>query len=198
MKTLFIVDIQSKFRNSFNEEYLDETISYLNKKGKDFDKIVCIMEKNVSEGDYVPKEVFEKLTYYPVFKLYEASYTREKLLNSTHFNINKGEITSNVEIPMGSFIFKENGGYIIGNRTNTSISMDFVCNGLYQLLNSLRDDDITIVGGGLYNCVKKTQDFLNFMGIDSVIDKEYCYTLEEDDSCSLDRFDYYVEKRNDT
>lgn len=198
MKTLFIVDIQSKFRNSFDEDYLDETISYLNRNGKDYDKIVCIMEKNVSEGDYIPKEIFDKLSYYPVFKLYEASYTRNKLLNSSHFNIDKGSITANVEIPMGSFLFKEEGGYVIGNRTEKSVELDFICNGLYQLLNSLRGDDITIVGGGLYNCVEKTKKFLTFMDIDSKIDKEYCYTIEEDDSCSLDRFDCYVKKRNET
>ena len=119
MKTLFIVDIQSKFRNSFDDSYVDDIISYLNKNGKDYDKIVCIMEEHISQGDDIPKEIFEKLSYYPVFKLYEASYTRGKLLNSSHFNIDKGAIKANVEIPMGSFLFKEqDGGCAAGNRSS--------------------------------------------------------------------------------
>lgn len=199
MKTLLIVDIQSKFRNSFDEDYLNETIDYLNKTKHKYEKIVCIMEKNIIEGDYIPSEIYKKLNYYPIFKCYNASYTRDKLKNSKNFTINKGDITCNVDIPYGSFLFKEQDGFIIGNRTNNSIEMDYMNKGLYYLLNSLRDDDITLIGGGLYNCVRKTQKFLKFLDIDSSIDINMCYTIEEDEDeniCPLNRFDYFVEKKN--
>lgn len=197
MKTLLIVDIQSKFRNSFDENYLDETINYLKKNAKKYDKIVSIMEKNVSEGDYIPSEIHQKLNYYPIFKCYDASYTKKKLESSTNFTINKGEISANIEIPMGSFLLREQEGYIIGNRSENSIEMDYMNKGLYNLLNSLRYDEITIIGGGLYNCVRKTQKFLEFLDINSTIDSENCYTIEEEeDVCPLNRFDFYVEKRN--
>lgn len=196
MKTLLIVDIQSKYRNSFSEDYLDSTLKYLDTNERKYDKIVLIMEKFVSNGDYIPSEIYKKLNYYPIFKCYNASYTKKKLENSKNFTINKGEIKSNIEIPMGSFLLQEQDGYIIGNRTNNSIEMDYMNKGLYLLLNSLRNDDITIIGGGLHNCVKKTQNFLSFLDIKSTIDSENCYTIEEEDPCSLNRFDYYVEKKN--
>ena len=154
------------------------------------------MEKFISNGDSIPSEIYRKLNYYPIFKCYNASYTKEKLANSSNFSINKGEIQCRIEIPTGSFLLQEKDGYIIGNRTNNSIELDYMNKGLYLLLNSLRNDDITIIGGGLYNCVQKTQKFLKFLDIESSIDKEFCYTIEESDPCPLNRFDYYVEKKN--
>ena len=103
MNTLFIVDIQSKFRQSFDEDYLNDVISYLKNKSKEYDKIILIMEENIANGDTIPSEIKEKISYYPVFKDYSASYTMNNLKESKNFSLDKGYLEANIEIPEGVF-----------------------------------------------------------------------------------------------
>ena len=52
LKTLFIVDIQNKYKNSFNEDYLNKVIDFIKKEGTNYEKIILIMEENIENGDY--------------------------------------------------------------------------------------------------------------------------------------------------
>ena len=132
-----------------------------------------------NNGDNIPKEISDKLNFYPVFKSYDASYTISKIQNSKNFKVDNGAIIPQINIPQGDFVIREGKGYIVGERKGNSISMDYMNNELYMLINSLRGDNITLIGGGLYNCVAKTKKFMEFLDVKANIDKKLCYVIDD-------------------
>jgi len=194
LRTLFIVDIQQKYKDSFSENYLNDVKDFIYKDYKNFDKIVCIMENNKILGDYIPEEINEKLTIYPIFKCYDAEYTYNVMRKSKNFEIDEeGCLVPLIEIPEGDFCIREGKGFFVGKRDDTNVSIDYMGKDLYLLMNLLRYDDIYLIGGGLNNCVEKTKNYLHFLGIDSQIIKKLCYTIDKkSESCPNNHFNVFI------
>lgn len=196
MKTLFIIDIQKKYNKNFDDSYLSKITNYLNKNYYYFDKIVCIMENNKILGDFLNEEVLKKLTVRPVFKCYDAEYSFSKLKKSNKFKVSEKGLQPLFEIPNGDFYLRDNTGYIIGSRDENNVKIDYLNLDLYYLMNLIRNTDIFLIGGGLNNCVKKTQDYLKCLGIKSTILKDLCYTIYPvQNPCNTKKFNVFIENK---
>ena len=69
---------------------------------------------------------------------------------------------------------------------------------LYMLLNLFRSyDEVEIIGGGINHCVKKTQEYFSFIGINNTkINKDMCYEISyRRKHCPDDVFDSYIENK---
>ena len=158
------------------------------------------MEENKQlKGDFLPKTISDKITSYPVFKCYDASHTYEKIKRSQNFTIFEGHILPLVRIADGEFTLNEgNEGYIIGTKDGTAFNLDYINKDLYMLLKSLDGDEISIIGGGIDNCVRRTKNFLKFMDIKSKVLRDFCYTIDKKIAPADERnFDDFKERKNE-
>lgn len=196
-KVLFIVDIQQKYRNNFRKEYLNKVKQYLNTNGSNYKHIVMIMEENTDNGDFISKDIHQELTIRPVFKCYDAEYSYNKLKESKNFSLQDGKLIPKITFPDGNFCIQEGAGFLVGTQEDGKIYIDYMNRDLYLLLNLFREYEIEIIGGGLNHCVKKTQEYFNFIGIKTTtIKKDLCYKIStQTNPCEDKYFDLFIENK---
>lgn len=195
-KALFIVDIQQKYDKNFTKEYLEKVEEYIGTSSSNYEKIVMVMENNEDNGDFIPKEIHMELSIRPVFKCYDSDYSLEKLNRSTLFQKKGKSLVPRFNIPDGDFCFMDREGYFVGKKEDGKLFIDFMSKDLYMLLNLFRDfDEVEIIGGGINHCVKKTQEYFRFIGINNTrINKDMCYAISYQKApCPDFLFDSYIE-----
>ena len=190
--TLIIVDVQRSFRKFFTEMYLNELKKYC----KNFQNVCQIFDNHVDgknvDKDYLydenpdipvhkdlyhfpnQKELIEKRYNYDV----DADFYKKILDKEVYDEISKKEDEKSLK--KGDIFNTKEGTFIvyIGNNHN----WHHLSKKLYNLLLSLKDREVTIVGGADSECLEDIYIAATSLGVKIKRDWKYIYTAS---SCPI-------------
>lgn len=183
-KVLMIIDIQRNYKPHFAEEYIDSIGSFLKKNHTKYEDIIGIIdlnhyskesEHNTFFGDYVPKSIDKYINTY-LFKEYELflSYDAMDSQNVDYRVLDSIEYSKEFEFKFGS-VFKIYDKHALAK---DSFSVYYLTPEVVRKLKILKGKKISIIGGGLSNCVKVTCEILEILNLDYEILTEYCYEID--------------------
>lgn len=182
-KILMIIDIQGSYKAHFNEEYIDSIESFLKESHTEYEDIIGMIDLNhYSEeseystffGDYVPKSIDKYINTY-LFKEYELFLTYDAMesQNVDYTALDGVEYSKEFEFKFGS-VFKIYDKHALAKDT---FSVYYLTPEVVKKLKSLKGKKISIIGGGLNNCVKVTCEILEVLNLNYEILTEYCYQI---------------------
>jgi len=189
---LIIVDVQKSFKKFFSEMYLNE----LNKYCKHFNTVYQIFDNHVDgkivDKDYLydedpeipvhgdlyhfpnQKELIEKRYNYDV----DADFYKKILDKDVYEEISKKEEERSLK---KGDIFPTKEGTVITFINNNHVWFH-VPKKLYELLESLRGRNVTIVGGADSECLEDVVTTAESIGVKIKRDYKYIYTAQ---SCPI-------------
>jgi hypothetical protein len=191
-ETLVIVDVQKSFRRFFSEMYLNELKKYC----KNFKYVYQIFDNHVDgknvDKDYLYDEtpvipIHKDLYHFPnqkdlIEKRYnykvDADFYKKVLDKEVYQEISKKE--ENKSLKKGDIFPTKEGTYIvyIGNNHQW-----YHCpKKLYDLLISLKDKEVNIVGGADSECLEDIVTTAETLGVKIKRDYKYIYTAN---SCPI-------------
>lgn len=184
-KVLIVVDIQGMYNSHFNEEYINNIEGFLKKHHSRYEDIIGLIDLNhysdESEynsflGDYVPKSIYKYVNTY-LFKEYELflPYDVMESQNIDYTILDSIEYSKEFEYWFGS-IFKIYDKHALAK---DSFSVSYLTPEVVEKLKNLKGKKISLIGGGLNNCIKVTSDILEALNLDCEILTEYCYKIED-------------------
>jgi hypothetical protein len=189
---LIVVDVQRSFRKFFSEMYLNELKKYC----KNFQNVYQIFDNHVDgknvDKDYLYDEtpdipVHKDLYHFPnqkdlIEKRYnydvDADFYKKILDKEVYDEISKKE--EDKSLKKGD-IFNTKEGTIITYINNNHVWFH-VPKKLYDLLNSLKGREVTIVGGADGECLEDVVTTAESIGVKIKRDYKYIYTAS---SCPI-------------
>ncbi len=184
--TLIVVDVQKSFKKFFSEMYLNELKKYCN----NFQNVYQIWDNHVDgkniDKDYLYDEnpdipVHDDLYYFPnqrdlIEKRYnynvDADFYKKILDKEVYQEISDKE--DRKELQKGD-IFPTKEGTIITYINNNHVWFHCPIK-LYELLKSLKDKEVTIVGGADSECLEDIVTTAEKLGVKIKRDYKYIYT----------------------
>lgn len=161
MKVLVIVDVQKEFSKFIQHDLVKELEKYCQK----FDKVYQIWDahKNKVGTTYkFPKQV----------------KSVKKLFGINHFNDIVKKYTKEIEesTEEGTILKLSDGGYVI--RVDNNHDWFYVNPEITDLINEIKDDDVTLVGGADEECLKDIEVTFKSFGINVEINYKYVYSAK--------------------
>jgi len=191
-ETLIIVDVQKSFRKYFSEMYLNE----LNKYCNNFKNVYQLWDNHIDgknvDKDYLYEDepeipVHDDLYHFPnQTDLIEKRYNYDvdadfykKILNKEVYD-KISDMEESKSLKKGD-IFNTKEGTIITYIGNKHVW--FQCpKKLYELLKSLKEKEVTIVGGADSECLEDVVTTAESLGVKIKRDYKYIYTAN---SCPI-------------
>lgn len=168
MKILLIIDIQKKYQNNFNKQYLNKVQKFIEKTKDEFDEIVYMVDftdKNFLH-DYVPAFILEN-TDCMLQKSYTKEYEFFYIVANTEAISGTSTSQSIIKVPDGAIICQKNSCIYFIDKTFLSFIERW----------KKENAEIYLIGGGLHHCVKKTKKILKEFKIKTHVMEEYCYII---------------------
>ncbi len=185
-KTLIIVDVQKSFKKFFSEMYINELKKYC----KNFTNVYQLWDNHI-DGKNVDKDylyddrpdvpVHSDLYHFPnqkslIEKRYnydvDADFYKKILDKKTHTEISKKEDSKTLK---KGDIFKTKEGTIITYIGNHHVWFHCPIK-LYEVLNNLKEKEVTIVGGADSECLEDIITTAESLGVLIKRDYKYIYT----------------------
>ncbi len=190
--TLIIVDVQKSFKKFFSEMYLNELKKYC----KNFKNVYQLWDNHVNgkkvDKDYLYDEtpevpIHDDLYYFPnqtdlIEKRYnykvDADFYKKILDKQVYDEISRKE--DNSELQKGDIFPTKEGTYIVYVGNNHK--WHHLSKKLYDLLLSLKNKRVTIVGGADGECLEDIYIAAERLGVKIKRDYKFIYTAN---SCPL-------------
>ena len=191
-ETLIIVDVQKSFRKYFSEMYLNE----LNKYCEKFNIVYQVFDNHVDgksvDKDYLYEDepeipIHDDLYHFPnqtdlIEKRYnydvDANFYKKILDKEVYDKISDMEESKSLK---KGDIFNTKEGTIITYIGNKHVWFHSPIK-LYELLKSLKDKEVTIVGGADSECLEDVVTTAESLGVKIKRDYKYIYTAN---SCPI-------------
>jgi len=191
-ETLIIIDVQKSFKKFFSEMYLNE----LNKYCNNFKNVYQIWDNHINgknvDKDYLYEDepevpIHDDLYHFPnQTDLIEKRYNYDvdadfykKILDKDIYN-KISDMEESKSLKKGD-IFNTKEGTIITFINNNHVWFH-VPKKLYELLKSLKDKEVTIVGGADSECLEDVVTTAESLGVKIKRDYKYIYTAS---SCPI-------------
>ena len=191
-ETLIIVDVQKSFRRFFSEMYLNELKKYC----KNFQKVYQIFDNHV-DGKQVDKDyLYDETPVIPIHKdLYHFPNQKELIEKRYNYKVDADfykkildkEVYKEIsdkedrkELKKGDIFPTKEGTYIVYVGNNHK--WHHLSKKLYDLLLSLKNKTVTIVGGADGECLEDIVTSAETLGVKIKRDYKYIYTAN---SCPI-------------
>ena len=191
-ETLIIVDVQKSFRKYFSEMYLNELKKYCN----NFQNVYQLWDNHVN-GKNVDKDyLYNKTPEIPIHKdLYHFPNQKELIEKRYNYKVDADfykkildkEVYQEIsdkedrkELKKGDIFPTKEGTYIVYVGNNHK--WHHLSKKLYDLLTTLKDREVTIVGGADGECLEDIVITAESLGVKIKRDYKYIYTAN---SCPI-------------
>jgi hypothetical protein len=168
MKTLVIIDVQREFDEYIQHDLVDAISLY----SEEFDNVYQIWDTHHN-------------TYAPTHSFPGQIDSIPKKFGKKHFNDNVKAFIEKINNSSeeGRTFKLSDGGYIV--RVDNNHDWFYVNSEIVDLISKIKNDDVTLVGGALGECIEDVfQTFLAF-GINCKINNKFTYSAKTSQEDSI-------------
>lgn len=168
MKVLVIVDVQKEFQKFIQHDLVDELHNY----AEDFDQVYQIWDTN-------------KNSISPTYKFPNEVEAVAKKFGKNHFSDKVKNYTKEIEdsTEEGTVLKLSDDSYVV--RVDNNHDWFYVNNEIVNLIEELKDDNVTLVGGADNECLEDVYVAFKSFGVNVQINYKYVYSAKTSNKDSI-------------
>lgn len=161
MKVLVIVDVQKEFGKFIQHDLVKELEKYC----EEFDQVYQIWDTH-------------KNKIAPTYKFPKQVKSVKKLFGINHFNDKVKKYTKEIEnsTEEGTILKLSDGSYVV--RVDNNHDWFYVNPEITDLINELKNDNVTLVGGADNECLEDVYVAFKAFGVNVEINDKYVYSAK--------------------